>query len=102
MEPVLAELTGPGSELAVYSQDDPAFPESLPAVVDDTALEHSFRLGVEIVPTLIRLEDGRETGRAIGWHRDEWRGLTGIDTLGAALPGERPGCGSLAAMPGSP
>ncbi len=100
MEPVLAELTGPGSELAVYSQDDPAFPESLPAVVDDTALEHSFRLGVEIVPTLIRLEDGRETGRAIGWHRDEWRGLTGIDTLGAALPGERPGCGSLTAMPG--
>ena len=47
-------------------------------MVDDTELEQSFKLAIETVPTLIRLEGGRETGRRIGWHRGEWEDLSGI------------------------
>ncbi len=90
--PVLARLAS-NRGVAVYSQDDPAFPAGT-APRDDTALEASFRLGVEIVPTLVRIEGGRETARAVGWNRDEWRALTGIADLGADLPENRPGCGS--------
>ncbi|MEJ0071871.1 MAG: hypothetical protein WDO24_27635 [Pseudomonadota bacterium] len=37
--------------LTVYSQDDPAFPETVADPIDDTALEVSHRLKIEIVPT---------------------------------------------------
>ena len=96
--PVLARLAS-NRGVAVYSQDDPAFPAGT-APRDDTALEASFRLGVEIVPTLVRIEGGRETARAVGWNRDEWRALTGIADLGADLPENRPGCGSRTVEPG--
>jgi hypothetical protein len=33
-------------------------------VVDDTALEASFHFDIETVPTLIRIENGQEMGRA--------------------------------------
>ena len=47
------------------------------------------------MPTLLRIEHGRETTRAVGWHRGEWEQLTGMQALGLDLPDERPGCGSL-------
>src|SRR4051794_22722956 len=64
--PVLAQLSAAGVPLTVYSQDDPAFPEGL-APVDDTALELSYRLEIEAVPTVLRIEHGRVLDRLVGW-----------------------------------
>ena len=101
LEPVYAALAASGIALDVWTQDDPAFPESLSGQFDE-GLERSFRLGVEIVPTLIRREDGEETGRTWGWDRTEWERLTGLDGLGADLPPFRPGCGAKNVEPGMP
>lgn len=94
VEPVLAALPG----VVVYSQDDPGFPAS-GDVRDDTDLTASLALDVEVVPTLIRLADGAETGRAVGWLRPRWEELGGVSGLGPDLPEHRPGCGSLTADP---
>jgi hypothetical protein len=100
LEPVYGELAGSGAPLLVISQDDPTFPESIVGVVDDVDLERSYRLDIETVPTLIRMEGGNEVARRIGWHRDEWRELTGLESLGEGLPDYRPGCGSMSVEPG--
>ena len=100
IDPVLAELEARGLPLTVYVQDDPAFTATR-NVVDDRNLEHSFRLEIETVPTLLRVVDGRETARCVGWQRQEWESLTGLATLGTGLPDYRPGCGSLSVMPGT-
>ena len=97
--PVLGELAR-RVELAVYTQDDPSFPESVPARIDDTALDVSYRLRIEIVPTLLRFEAGQEVDRIMGWHRGEWERLTGIAGLGSDLPDMRPGCGARNIEPG--
>jgi hypothetical protein len=97
--PVLGNLAR-GAGLTVYSQDDPTFPETVPGRFDDTALNVSHRLGIEIVPTLIRLEAGREVGRTFGWHRGEWERLSGVAGLGPDLPEARPGCGAKNVEPG--
>ncbi|MFP6654656.1 MAG: thioredoxin family protein, partial [Myxococcota bacterium] len=86
------------ADLTVYSQDDPDFPSGLDAV-DDRDLEVSWRHEIEAVPTLLRVEAGREVERAIGWHRGEWQKLTGLEGLGSELPELRPGCGSLSVDP---
>ncbi len=93
--PVLGALRRSGGRLTVYSQDDPGFPETVAGVLDDTGLEASWRLGVSIVPTLIRLEAGVETARAVGWNRGEWGTVARIRELGTDLPENRPGCASL-------
>ncbi|HYX63713.1 MAG TPA: thioredoxin family protein [Burkholderiales bacterium] len=67
---------------------------------DENGLELSFRAGVEIVPTLLRVSEGREVARVYGWNRDEWRTFTGIGDLGSELPANRPGCGSRTQEPG--
>jgi hypothetical protein len=90
VEPVLAELPG----LTVYTQDDPAFPAGVADVRDDTALDVSVGLDIETVPTLVRFAGGVEVGRTVGWLREAWRDLSGVELLGAALPEHRPGCGS--------
>jgi hypothetical protein len=100
IESVYAELAGGDVPLTVYSQDDPTFPETISDVVDDTLLERSYRLDIEFVPTLVRLRDGKEIGRAIGWHRGEWSSLAGVDSLGAGLPESQPGCGAKNVDPG--
>ncbi|MGH2515244.1 MAG: thioredoxin family protein, partial [Ktedonobacterales bacterium] len=48
--PVLAHLAAAGVPLTVYTQDDPTFPPGL-APHDDTALDVSYLLDIEIVPT---------------------------------------------------
>jgi len=88
------------SGLTVYTQDDPSFPETVPGRVDDRTLDVSHRLKIEIVPTLIRFESGREVARTHGWDRGEWQRLTGIAGLGGDLPEVRPGCGAKNVEPG--
>lgn len=95
--PVLAELQAAG-RLIVYSQDDPSFPEDVPEVADDRALGASYRLDVEIVPTLIRAKGGQETDRTYGWDKAEWARLVGRD-VGQGLPETRPGCGAANVEP---
>ena len=80
--PVLGELAR-ARGLKVYTQDDPAFPETVPEPIDDTALDISHHLKIEVVPTLIRLENGREVARTYGWDRGEWERLSGLAGLGS-------------------
>jgi thiol-disulfide isomerase/thioredoxin len=100
VEPVLQQLADSAASLTVYSQDDPAFPASVPSVRDDRSLEASYRLGVQFVPTLIRVANGKEARRAFGWNRAEWEALSGLQGLGPGLPANRPGCGSRTEEPG--
>ena len=97
--PVLAELARRGT-LAVLTQDDPSFPDSVAERIDDTALDASHRLHIEIVPTLIRMEAGREAARTYGWDRAEWERVAGAEGIGADLPAFRPGCGARNVEPG--
>jgi hypothetical protein len=101
--PVLRQLAddadeGRGSALTVYTQDDPDFPGD-PAAVADTDLAVSWHHEIETVPTLIRVVDGREEARTVGWSRDQWNELTGRTDLGPDLPPMRPGCGSMSVDP---
>jgi hypothetical protein len=82
----------------VYTQDDPTFPEGVAAVHDDD-LAVSWHYDIETVPTLIRVVDGREVERTVGWLRSDWQRITGVDSLGNDLPVMRPGCGSLSVDP---
>jgi hypothetical protein len=100
IEPVFRQLAAGRLPLSIYCQDDPRFPADVPGVVDDTGLQRSFELDIEVVPTLIRVEAGKEVARAIGWDRAVWREVTGRLDLGEGLPEYRPGCGSLSAEPG--
>lgn len=98
VEPVLQAIDASGQSLTVYTQDDPAFPD-VRQRRDDSELECSFRLAIETVPTLIRVADGAERARVVGWARDEWASLTGLAEIGADLPTARPGCGSKSVEP---
>ena len=60
VRPVLDGLT-----VHVISEDDPE------------GLDASYALGVETVPTLLRVEGGREVERLVGWDRSEWRRMAG-------------------------
>ena len=86
--PVLKGIPG----ITVATQDDPSFPSD--SALDDTSLELSFALDIETVPTLLKIENGEVVESTVGWSRDLWRKITGIDTLGEGLPEHRPGCGS--------
>jgi hypothetical protein len=94
---VLRQLVDAGP-LTVYSQDDPAFPGD-PAAVSDSDLSVSWHHEIETVPTVIRVADGVEVERTVGWHRDEWERVTGVAGLGPDLPPMRPGCGSMSVDP---
>ena len=98
--PAMKEIAQGDAPLTVYSQDDPGFPDGLSDVFDDTTLEKSFHFDIETVPTLVRMKNGTETGRAVGWDREEWRRLTGMEGLGKDLPEFRPGCGAKNVEPG--
>jgi hypothetical protein len=91
---VLVEPVLRGLGAAVWCQDDPGWFDG-----DDTDLELSYRLGVETVPTLLRVAGGEERARVVGWSRGQWEALTGVAGLGPGLPEHRPGCGSLSVDP---
>lgn len=91
IEAEMRELARKREDFSVVSQDDPAFPSGVSRIVDDRALEHSWRHQIEATPTLIRFSAGRETERVVGWDREGWRRLIGSAELGANLPAFRPG-----------
>jgi thiol-disulfide isomerase/thioredoxin len=97
--PVLAQLVERSVPLTVYTQDDLTFPPNV-FPVDDTSLEVSYRLEIEAVPTLLRVEEGRVVDRLAGWSRSGWQAITGVEGLGPDLPEQRPGCGSRSVEPG--
>jgi hypothetical protein len=99
--PVLVELRSRGVPLTVLTQDDPAFPPHVDPV-DDTELERSWRLRIETVPTLLRIEGGEVRRRTAGWLRPEWEEVTGVPGLGEGLPEFRAGCGSRTLDAGMP
>jgi len=99
--PVLAGLKA-RAPLTLWSQDDPGFPAETGGALDDRSLAQSWKHKVEIVPTLIRLEGGKEVARTEGWNRADWARLTGFADIGKDLPPSRPGCGSLTMDPGMP
>lgn len=85
-------------ECTVYTQDDPAFPNSV-SPLHDADLSVSWHHEIETVPTLIKVMNGVELERTVGWSRAEWQRITGIDGLGDELPVMRPGCGSMSVDP---
>jgi hypothetical protein len=91
-----------GGALDVHVQDDVSFAAGFSNAHDDTALAASYRYNIDTVPTLIRLADGQEDGRIVGWRRADWEAFTGINGLGQGLPDYRPGCGSKTMDPGMP
>jgi hypothetical protein len=95
--PVLARIAAEVG-LTIYTQDDPSFPADLTAI-HDADLSVSWHHDIETVPTLLRVIDGQEVDRSVGWSRAAWQALTGIDDLGSDLSVMRPGCGSLSVDP---
>jgi hypothetical protein len=91
--PLLTEF-----EATIYTQDDAAFPAGVDPI-HDADLAISWHHDIETVPTLIRVVDGQEVDRTVGWLRSEWQRITGIDSIGDELPVMRPGCGSMSVDP---
>ena len=80
-----ALLVGLGA--TVYTQDDPAFPAGVEPI-HDRDLEVSWHHDIETVPTLIRVVDGNEVERTVGWLQSDWRRITGVrPTLIEDFPG---------------
>ncbi|MGA1500194.1 MAG: thioredoxin family protein [Ilumatobacteraceae bacterium] len=96
--PVLSQLRASGVELTVYTQDDPTFGAEVGALHDGD-LSVSWHHDIETVPTVIRVVDGVERARTVGWLRTEWEMVTGASGLGPDLPDIRPGCGSMSVDP---
>src|SRR5262245_4924291 len=91
IEPVVGEVARANGAFRVVSQDDPQFPAGIADVVDDRELDHSWLHQIEVTPTLIRFQAGREVERVMGWDREGWRRLTGVEKLGEKLPAWQPG-----------
>lgn len=94
IEPVLEQLSRGDVPLTVIAQDSADFQVGEGTQVLDADLALSWHLDCEIVPTLIRRENGAETGRTYGWFREDWEVLAGCPDLAPELPASRPGCGS--------
>ena len=97
--PVLATLVVEQRVSSVLSQDDASFPAVVTAVGivgDETDLRRSVALSIETVPTLIRIADGVEAERVVGWNIAEWSAFIGRDLADdfGSLPPWRPGCGA--------
>ncbi len=96
--PAIEELINGPLPVTVYVQDDPTFPESL-AHIHDADLSISWHYDIETVPTVLRIDNGVEVARTVGWVRDEWERVTEQSDLGSSLSAFRPGCGSLSVDP---
>jgi hypothetical protein len=100
--PVLRALRDGTDRLTVFTQDAPGDAPGFsfdPPAIHDADLAVSWHHDVETVPTLLRVVDGIEVARTVGWSRAGWEELTGVAGLGSALPPMRPGCGSKSVDP---
>jgi hypothetical protein len=103
--PVVSALAVAGAISVVAVQDDPGFLDGVAGRVDDRGLGWSWAADIDTVPTVIRRVGGAETGRIVGWSRDQWSeffgpdGATVLAAASADLPTWRPGCGSLTVDP---
>ena len=57
IEPIIRDMAGSDENLRVYVQDDLTFLGDLSVTQDDRSLEQSFHLGIETVPTMIRMKN---------------------------------------------
>ena len=77
-----------GVSMSIFTQDDPTFPrDSIPSTTRRSM--SSWHHDIETVPTLLRVDDGEEVDRTVGWSRPAWEALTGVAGLGrrpARLP----------------
>ena len=96
--PVLAQLRE-AIELEIVTQDDPGFPSDVGEVDFDDDLFRSWSNDIETVPTLLRMVDGDEADRVVGWERGAWESITGVADLGPELTAYSPGCGSMSVEP---
>ena len=89
-------------DIAVWSQDDPAFPDGV-EVRSDVSLAVSWHYDIDTVPTLVKVDGGVEVERLVGWQRSDWEQATGrslaADAIGAEIADWMPGCGSLSVDP---
>lgn len=99
--PALRQVVAAGLPVTIASQDDAGFPPGLD-VFDDGELELSWRLDIEVTPTVVRIVDGAPSDRIAGWHRPTWQEFLGLEGLAPELPEYRPGCGSRTLEPGMP
>ncbi|MFM9036078.1 MAG: thioredoxin family protein, partial [Actinomycetota bacterium] len=95
--PAIEQLRAAGP-VEVWVQDDPAFPAGLDPR-HDADLSVSWLNDIETVPTLMRVVNGEEVARTVGWVRDEWERVSGSSALAPPLPAFRPGCGSMSVDP---
>ena len=91
--PLLTQLQS-SHGITIYSQDDAAFPDGA-KVIHDADLSTSWHNNIETVPTVIKVVDGTETQRIVGWLQNEWAHTFDLPNIGDGLPAYRPGCGSL-------
>lgn len=96
--PVLGQLREQIT-LDIITQDDPTFPAGIGAVEFDDDLSRSWSHDIETVPTIIRLDDGVESKRLVGWDRGAWEAISGRADLGPGLTDYSPGCGSMSVEP---
>jgi hypothetical protein len=102
--PVLADLAS-RLPLTVYTQDnvsawsDLALPPSLNPV-EDTSLALSWHHHIDTVPTVLRVENGIERDRIVGWDRSQWQAFTSQTLLAPTATDFSPGCGSRSVDPG--
>lgn len=68
--PLLTQLQS-SHGITIYSQDDPSFPDGA-KVIHDADLSLSWHNNIETVPTVIKVVDGAETERIVGWLQNEW------------------------------
>ena len=87
----MREVAKVRGDFQVVTQDDATFPSGVANLIDDRALDHSYVNQIEATPTLIRYAGGKEVERVMGWDRAAWQRLTGIASIGAALPPLVPG-----------
>ena len=84
--------------ITIYSQDDASFPDGAKAI-HDADLSFSWHNNIETVPTVIKVVNGAETERIVGWMQNEWADMFNLPNIGDGLPTFRPGCGSLSVDP---
>jgi len=94
IKPVLHKLLKLNVAFNLYVQDFPENFKNLPTI-DDTKLKDSYRNKIEIVPTVLKVSNGSEIKRIVGWSAEEWAELFGSQDIAVGMPELRPGCGSL-------